>query len=220
MSDVQGRLIRILVAEDHAVVRQALRVMFEMESDVVVAGEAVNGEEAVRLTQELHPDLVLMDIRMEKMDGVEATRKVRELSPQTAVLILTGFGEDEILLRAVEAGAHGFLSKDSTADEVKEAIRRVVRGESLVTPSLLRKLLDEFAHRSREVHPPLADLTPREIEVLKALARGLSNEQIGRELVISEKTVKSHLANIFSKLHVDGRAQAMLYAIRQGLVDV
>ncbi|MEW6567766.1 MAG: response regulator transcription factor [Chloroflexota bacterium] len=217
---MQGRLIRILVAEDHAVVRQALRVMFEMESDVVVAGEAVNGEEAVRLTQELHPDLVLMDIRMEKMDGVEATRKVRELSPQTAVLILTGFGEDEILLRAVEAGAHGFLSKDSTADEVKEAIRRVVRGESLVTPSLLRKLLDEFAHRSREVHPPLADLTPREIEVLKALARGLSNEQIGRELVISEKTVKSHLANIFSKLHVDGRAQAMLYAIRQGLVDV
>ena len=212
--------IRILIAEDHAVVRQALSVMLGMESDVTVVGEAVDGEQAITLCQEVDPDLVLMDVRMARMDGVEATRRIREICPDTAILILTGFGDEDILLKAVEAGAHGFLLKDASNDEVVEAIHRLVKGESLVTPSMLRRLLDEIAHRHEESHPSHNQLTPREMEVLQALARGLRNEDIARELVISEKTVKTHLTSIFSKLQVEGRSQAIIYAIRHGLVTV
>jgi DNA-binding NarL/FixJ family response regulator len=208
------------VVEDHAVVRQSLHVMLDMDPDVVVVGEATNGEEAIARVRELHPDLVLMDVRMEGMDGVEATRRLRDIAPGVAVLILTGFGEDEILLRAVEAGAHGFLVKDASASEVIEAIRRVASGESLVTPALLRRLLLEFSQRQRETRGPPSDLTARELQVLKALGRGMSNEEIARELVISERTVKTHLSRIFGKLQVSGRAQAMLYAIRHGLVEL
>jgi DNA-binding NarL/FixJ family response regulator len=220
MDSSQAGLIRVVIAEDHAVVRQSLRVMLEIDAGVLVVGEAVDGQQAVDLTQQLKPDLVLMDVRMEGMDGVNATRRLREVCPDTPVLILTGFGEDEILVKAVEAGARGFLLKDATATELKDAIHRVVNGESLVTPSLLRALLDEFAQRGRTAPPAPMNLTPREREVLRALAKGLSNEDIARELVISEKTVKTHLGRIFSKLHVEGRAQAMLYAIREGIVEV
>jgi len=214
------RPIRVLVVEDHAVVRQSLHVMLDMDPDVVVVGEAVNGDEAIARVQELHPDLVLMDVRMDGMDGVEATRRLRDLAPEVAVLILTGFGEDEILLRAVEAGAHGFLVKDASAAEVVEAIRRVASGESLVTPALLRRLLGAFSQRQRDQREPTSDLTGRELQVLKALGRGLSNDEIAKELVISERTVKTHLTRVFSKLQVAGRAQAMLYAIRHGLVEM
>ncbi|HLE04773.1 MAG TPA: response regulator transcription factor [Anaerolineales bacterium] len=214
------RRLRLIIAEDHAVVRQSLRLMLELDDEVDVVGEAVDGGQAVSMAQELHPDLVLMDIRMEGMDGVEATRRLKEVEPDVPVLILTGFSEDQILLKAVEAGAQGFLLKDATATEVKDAIRRVVNGESLVTPSLLRKLLEEFSQRSKETHPAHSDLTPREMEVLLAVAQGKSNEEIARALVISEKTVKTHLGKVFSKLQVEGRAQAMLYAIREGLVEV
>ena len=222
MSSVRegSKPIRLIIADDHAVVRQSLRLMLEMDEEVSVVGEAVDGAEAVSLTQELKPDLVLMDIRMEGMDGVEATRRLRQVAPNVPVLVLTGFGEDQILLKAVEAGACGFLLKDSTAEELKEAITRVVNGESLVTPSLLRKLLDELAHRGKATQPIHELLTPREMEVLRAIGRGMSNGEIARELVISQKTVKTHLGKIFSKLQVDGRAQAMLYAIREGLVEM
>lgn len=220
MSGPNGQPVRILIAEDHAVVRQSVRVMLEMEPEFIVVGEAEDGEQALELAAKVDPDLVLMDIRMEGMDGVEATRILRERSPSIGVLILTGFGEDAILLQAVEAGAQGFLLKDATAEELKKAILRVVSGESHMTPSLLRKLLDELATREDMPHPAHSELTPREREVLEALARGLSNEEIAGELVISEKTVKTHLGNIFGKLHVVGRAQAMLYAIREGLVEV
>ena len=220
MSEIEYAPIRIVIAEDHAVVRQALRVMLEMEPDVTVVGEAVDGEEAAKLTDEQKPDLVVLDVRMEGMDGVEATRKIREQNPETAILILTGFGDEDILVNAVEAGAHGFLLKDATHDELLDAIRRLVKGESLITPSLLRRLLDEFVHRQEEPRPAHGQLTPRETEVLQALARGLRNEEIARELVISEKTVKTHLTNIFGKLQVEGRSQAIIYAIRHGLVNV
>lgn len=212
--------IRIVIADDHAVVRQALHVMLEMEPEFTVIGEADDGEQALVLADEFHPDLVLMDIRMEGMDGVRATRLLREQHPEISVLILTGFGEDEVLLQAVEAGAQGFLLKDASAEEVKQAILRVVHGESHMTPGLLRKLMDELAQRERQPEPAYSNLTPREREVLKALSRGLSNDEIAKELVISEKTVKTHLGNIFSKLQVEGRAQAMLYAIREGIVEV
>lgn len=214
------RTYRILIADDHAVVRQALHVMLEMEPDFSVIGEADDGEQALVLADEFQPDLVLMDIRMEGMDGVEATRILRKQHPEIPVLVLTGFGEDEVLLQAVEAGAQGFLLKDASAEEVKQAILRVVKGESHMTPSLLRKLMDELAQRERRPQPAHAELTPRELEVLEALAHGLSNDEIAKRLVISEKTVKTHLGSVFSKLHVEGRAQAMLYAIREGLVEV
>lgn len=220
MTETEYAPIRIVIAEDHAVVRQALRVMLEMEPDVTVVGEAVDGEEAAKLTEEHNPDLVVLDVRMEGMDGVAATRKIRDQNPETAILILTGFGDEDILVNAVEAGAHGFLLKDATHEELLDAIRRLVKGESLITPSLLRRLLDEFVHRHEEPQPAHNQLTPRETEVLQALARGLRNEEIARELVISEKTVKTHLTNIFGKLQVEGRSQAIIYAIRHGLVNV
>ncbi|MFV1859115.1 MAG: response regulator [Anaerolineales bacterium] len=220
MSGPNGQPIRILIAEDHAVVRQSVKVMLELEPEFIVVGEAEDGEQALELAEKVDPDLVLMDIRMEGMDGVEATGKLRERSPSIEVLILTGFGEDAVLLQAVEAGAHGFLSKEASAEELKMAILRVVSGESHMTPSLLRKLLDELATQEVSHRPAYTDLTPREREVLEALARGMSNEEIATELVISEKTVKTHLGSIFGKLQVDGRAQAMLYAIREGLVEV
>ena len=211
---------RIVIADDHLVVREAIRVMLEMEPEFEVVGEASDGVRALELAAQLEPDLVLMDIRMEGMDGVEATRLLRQQFPNMGVLILTGFGDDEVLLNAVEAGAQGFLLKDASADEVKSAILRVVQGESHMTPSLLRKLLDELAQRDQRPEPAHSELTPREREVLLALSRGLSNEEIAKELVISEKTVKTHLGSIFGKLQVVGRAQAMLYAIREGLVEL
>jgi DNA-binding NarL/FixJ family response regulator len=214
------RQYRIIIADDHQVVREAIRVMLEMEPEFEVVGEASDGQQALQLADQLRPDLALMDIRMDRMDGVEATRVLRQRHPAMGVLILTGFGDDEVLLNAVEAGAQGFLLKDASADEVKSAILRVVQGESHMTPSLLRKLLDELAQRERRPEPAHSELTPREREVLLALSRGLTNEEIARELVISEKTVKTHLGSIFGKLHVDGRAQAMLYAIREGLVEL
>jgi DNA-binding NarL/FixJ family response regulator len=211
---------RIVIADDHLVVREAIRVMLEMEPEFEVVGEASNGMQALELAAQFEPDLVLMDIRMEGMDGVEATRLLRQQHPKMGVLILTGFGDDEVLLNAVEAGAQGFLLKDASADEVKSAILRVVQGESHMTPSLLRKLLDELAQREQRPEPAHSELTPREKEVLLALSRGLSNDEIAKELVISEKTVKTHLGSIFGKLQVGGRAQAMLYAIREGLVEL
>ena len=212
--------IRILIADDHAVVRESVRVMLEMEPEFTVVGEAEDGEAALELVKTVDPDLVLMDIRMAGMDGVEATRLLRKRSPSIGVLILTGYGDDAVLLQAVEAGANGFLLKDASADELKTAIHRIASGESHMTPSLLRKLLDDLATRERAPEPAHTELTAREREVLEALARGLSNEEIASELVISQKTVKTHLGSIFGKLEVDGRAQAMLYAIREGLVEV
>lgn len=212
--------IKILIADDHAVVRQSIRVMLEMEPQLQVVAEAEDGEQAIELAGKYQPDLILMDVRMAGMGGVEATRHLRKKHPEIGILILTGFGEDQVLLDTVEAGAHGFLLKDAGAEEVKSAILRVVAGESHMTPALLRRLLDELADRGRQPVPAHSSLTPREREVLAALARGLSNEEIGRELVISQKTVKTHLGKIFDKLEVDSRAQAMLYAIREGLIEI
>ena len=212
--------VKILLAEDHGVVREAMRIMLELEPSVEVLGEAVNGEEAVSMALTLNPQLVLMDIRMEGMDGVEATRRLSALRPEIAVLILTGYAEDRYLLEAVEAGARGFLLKDATQDELIDAIGRVANGESLVTPSLLRRLLEMFAKRNGEDRPMRAELTPREMEVLKSLSKGLTNERIADELSISKKTVKTHLGNIFGKLQVDCRSQAILHAIRERWVEV
>jgi len=212
--------IRVLIADDHAIVREGLRTILGFQEGVEVVGEASDGQEAVDLAQELLADVVLMDIRMSKLDGVEATRRIKAQNPQIGVIVLTNYDDDRYVFEGIEAGASGYLLKDIGADDLSEAIHRVARGESLMAPSVLRKVLDEFAHRAEERELPHEGLTPRELEVLQALAQGLKNEEIAKELFITEKTVKSHLGSIFSKLGVNDRSQAILYAIKHKLVDI
>jgi DNA-binding NarL/FixJ family response regulator len=220
MSETPNNIIRIVIAEDHVVVRKGLCSLLDHEPDISVVGEAVDGEEAVALTKQLNPDLVVMDIRMENMDGVEATRIIRETYPEISILVLTGFGDEDILQEAMRAGAHGFLLKDASPDELIDAIHRLIKGESLVSPRLLRRLFDEYSRYEEAEDVEYEKLTPREMEILKLLTTGLRNEEIARTLVISEKTVKTHLARIYSKLQIHGRSQAIIYAFRKGLVDV
>lgn len=212
--------IRVLIADDHPIVREGLRTILGFQEGVEVVGEASDGQEAVDLAQELLADVVLMDIRMSKLDGVEATRRIKAQNPQIGVIVLTNYDDDRYVFEGIEAGASGYLLKDIGADDLSEAIHRVARGESLMAPSVLRKVLDEFAHRAEERELPHEGLTPRELEVLQALARGLKNEEIAKELFITEKTVKSHLGSIFGKLGVNDRSQAILYAIKHKLVDI
>lgn len=212
--------ICVLIADDHAIVREGLRTILGFQEGVEVVGEASDGLEAVDLAQRLLPDVVLMDIRMSKLDGVEATRRIKAQNPQIGVIVLTNYDDDRYVFEGIEAGASGYLLKDISSDDLSEAIHRVARGESLMAPSVLRKVLDEFAHRAEERELPREGLTPRELEVLQALAGGLKNEEIAKELFITEKTVKSHLGSIFSKLGVHDRSQAILYAIKHKLVDI
>ncbi len=212
--------ICVLIADDHAIVREGLRTILGFQEGVEVVGEASDGLEAVDLAQRLLPDVVLMDIRMSKLDGVEATRRIKAQNPQIGVIVLTNYDDDRYVFEGIEAGASGYLLKDISSDDLSEAIHRVARGESLMAPSVLRKVLDEFAHRAEERELPREGLTPRELEVLQALAQGLKNEEIAKELFITEKTVKSHLGSIFSKLGVHDRSQAILYAIKHKLVDI
>lgn len=212
--------IRVLIADDHPIVREGLRTILGFQEGVEVVGEASDGQEVVALAESLTPDVILMDIRMSKLDGVKATARIKAQNPQIGVIVLTNYDDDRYVFEGIEAGASGYLLKDVTSDDLVEAIRRVAQGESLMAPSVLRKVLDEFAHRSEEREQPHEGLTPRELEILQALARGLKNEKIAKELFITEKTVKSHLGSIFSKLGVNDRSQAILYAIKHKLVDV
>jgi len=218
--------ITVLIADDHAIVREGLRTILELESQGLrVIGEAASGREAVERTRELQPDIVLMDVRMSDMDGVAATRRILEENTQTRVIILTNYDDDEYLFEAIRAGAAGYLLKDVSPQDLAQAIATVHQGHSLVQPSVLGKLLEQFAALSRE--QPVAgrreaheDLTPREMEVLQALAQGLNNREIADRLFISEKTVKTHITSIFSKLDVKDRSQAILYAIQKRLVEI
>lgn len=209
--------ISVLIVDDHAVVRRGLRSFLESEEDIEVVGEASDGAEAVKKVQESLPDVVLMDLVMPGGDGITATRQVHEVSPSSRVLVLTSFGEDEKVFPSIKAGAMGYLLKDVPAEDLGRAIRSVARGELLLHPEIARKVLDEFAVVHSEV-PPLTELTPREIEVLTLIARGRSNKEIAQHLQISIKTVKTHVSNILSKLHMMDRTQAAVYAVRQGLV--
>jgi NarL family two-component system response regulator LiaR len=207
--------ISVLLADDHPVVRQGLRTFLELQPDLEVAGEAADGEEAVAGAEALVPDVVLMDLVMPRLDGVEAIRRIRDASPSTKVIVLTSYLDDEKIFPAVKAGAAGYLLKDAAPQELAEAIRAAARGEALMHPAVASKLMQEFArgdHRADE-------LTERELDVLRLLARGLSNKVIARELHVSEKTVKTHVSNILAKLHLADRTQAALYAVRHGLVE-
>lgn len=210
--------IRVLIVDDHAVVRQGLRTFLESEEDIVVVGEASDGEEAIHRASELTPDVVVMDLVMPGMDGIVATEKIAEVSPGSRVLALTSFGEDDKVFPAIRAGAKGYMLKDVPAEDLGRAIRSLARGEFLLQGEIANRVLDEFRSSSREEAPSLDRLTPRELDVLTLIARGRSNKQIAHDLTISIKTVKTHVGNILSKLHMMDRTQAALYAVRQGLV--
>jgi len=214
--------IRVLIADDQALVRSGFRMIVEARDDLEVVGEAENGAQAIELARELAPDVVLMDVRMPVLDGVEATRRLLEAGSEARVIILTTFDLDEYVFEALRAGASGFLLKDVQPAQLVEAIRVVASGEALLAPSITRRLLDRFAASfdasERGTPPELDSLTPRELEILRLIAGGLTNAEIARELFVSETTVKTHVSSVLRKLHLRDRVQAVVLAYEAGLV--
>jgi DNA-binding NarL/FixJ family response regulator len=212
----------VLIADDQALVRVGLRKILESERETTVVGEAADGEGAVAETRRLRPDVVLMDIRMPVLDGIEATRRIVRAQPDTRVLMLTTFGLDGYVYDALHAGASGFMLKDAPPEEIAAAVRIVASGEALLAPAVTRTVIEEFARRQPTAAPALppavSELTPREREVLDLLARGLSNPEICEKLVISEATAKTHVARILQKLRLRDRVQAVIYAYETGLL--
>jgi two-component system NarL family response regulator len=214
----------VLIADDHAVVRSGLRSILESEPDIEVVGEAGDGHQALEMAQEHLPDVILMDIKMGDWDGVTATRRVRNSVPSSRVIVLTNHDEDELVFSSIRAGASGFLLKEVSGHQLTNAIRTVADGFSLIYPSVARRVLDEFGRLRIGEHRPdedqgYADLTPREREVLMLIAAGRANKEIGGQLGISERTVKTHISNIFSKLQLTDRTQAALYVHNRGLLE-
>jgi NarL family two-component system response regulator LiaR len=210
--------ITILLADDHVLVRQGTRELLEREDDMKVVGEAGDGEEAVALTAELHPHVVIMDIAMPKLNGIEATRRVKEILPDSAVLILSAYDDDQYVFAVLEAGAAGYLLKDVPAHELVDAIRAVHAGESILHPTIARKVLNRFASSRRQsaIATESDQLSEREMEVLKLAASGKTNMEIANKLTLSVRTVQGHLSNIFSKMHVGSRTEAVILALRMG----
>jgi two-component system, NarL family, response regulator LiaR len=205
--------IRVLVVDDHGVVREGLRTYLELQDGIEVVGEAPDGEVAVAEAERLAPDVVLMDLVMPKLDGVGAMRAIRERAPRTRVIVLTSFADDDRLLPAIQAGAAGYLLKNVSPAELARAVRLAHAGEALFDPSVAARLVDAIA-----TDEPQPRLTPREREVLGLVGRGMSNKRIARELGLSEKTVKTHVANVLHKLGATDRTQAAVYAVRTGLI--
>ena len=214
--------IRILIVDDHTVVRDGLASMLDREEDFAVVGEAQNGLEAVAKASELHPSVVLMDLRMPEMDGVQAMKRIGEEDPEVKFLVLTTYDSDEYIFDAIEAGAKGYLLKDASRDELFNAVRAVHRGESLIQPGVAARLLDRFAQLSRQAAQPSATalLSGREVKVLELMAKGSANKEIAASLTISESTVKTHVANIFHKLDVSGRTEAVTQALQRGIIKI
>jgi NarL family two-component system response regulator LiaR len=208
--------IAVLVVDDHPVVRQGLRTFLGLQEGIELAGEAADGAEAVARSEELLPDVVLLDLVLPEVDGIEAIRRIRATSPATKVIVLTSHAADEQIFPAIKAGAAGYLLKDVEPSELAEAIRRVHGGEALLHPAVAARVVRELA----DAGDAADSLTERELEVLRLIARGLSNKAIALELGVSEKTVKTHVSNILAKLHLADRTQAALYAVRRRLVDL
>ncbi len=211
--------IRVLIVDDHAIVRKGVRALLEIEPGLEVVGEAGDGREAVTMAAQLRPDVILMDLVMPEMDGIEATRQISARLPEIRILVLTSFAADDKVFPAIKAGALGYLLKDSGPEELVQAIRQVHRGESSLHPAIARKVLRELTHPSDRPMAPDA-LTERELDVLRLLARGLGTQEIAERLVITEATARTHVSNILSKLHVSSRTQAALYALREGLATL
>jgi len=214
-----ARSIRVVIVDDHAIVRKGISALLSTEADIEVVGEATNGAEGVEKAEALRPDVVLMDMVMPKMDGIEATRRITALADAPRVLVLTSFAADDKVFPAIKAGALGYLLKDSGPNDLVRAIRQVHRGEPSLEPAIASKVLFELAHPPK-AEPTTDPLTERELEVLRLIAQGYSNRQIAEELVITEMTVRAHVSNILGKLHLASRTQAALFAIREGLASV
>ena len=211
-----GVPIRVLIAEDHPIMRQGLGVVLDAYEDLVLVGEAENGEKAVQLAQTLKPDVIVMDIQMPVKDGLTAIREISDLRLDTRILVLTSYPDDDKVFQAIKAGAMGYFLKETRSDALAEAIRLVQRGEVALPPDIARKLIQEIKEPA-EVIPIDESLTPREMDILRHLARGYSNQEIADELIISVTTVATHVRNILNKLHLANRTQAALYAIEQGI---
>jgi DNA-binding NarL/FixJ family response regulator len=222
--EVSSEPIRILIADDHALLRHGLHAALEREPGLDVVGEAVDGQEAVEAALELLPDVVLMDVRMPRRSGIEAAAEIKSLLPHVAILMLTISDDETDLFDAIRAGASGYLLKEISIAEMADAVRAAASGQARLSPSMASKLLTEFAALSRRaVEPPPAPmprLTDREMEVLRLVAKGMPNKEIAKELFISENTVKNHMRNILEKLHLHSRMEAVVYAVREKLLEI
>ncbi len=211
--------IRVLIVDDHAVVREGQRALIETEPGMELVGEGADGIEAIQLTKSLKPDVILIDLLMPRMGGIEAIEKIKTENSKVNILVLTSFAEDEKVFSAIKAGALGYLLKDATPQELLAAIRQVYRGEPSMDSAVAHKLMREL-QRSSDLPLTEEPLTEREVDVLKLVAQGLTNQDIAEKLVISERTVRTHVSHILDKLHLANRTQAALYALREGLADL
>ncbi|MFZ0543951.1 MAG: response regulator transcription factor [Candidatus Promineifilaceae bacterium] len=213
--------IRVFLADDHAVVRRGLEALIETEEDMEIVGTAADGAEAVDKIAGIQPDVVLLDLRMPRKTGLEAIPEIKASSSNTRIMMLTSFGDKEGVFEAIKAGALGYLLKDSRPEELLQAIRNTYEGKSTLSPDVASKVIEEI-NKPPHPHLPLTEepLTEREVEILKYVARGMSNQEIADELVLSERTVRTHISNILSKLHLANRTQATLYALREGIASL
>ena len=216
--------IRVLIVDDHALFRRGLMLVLESEEGIDVVGEADDGEDAIAKAEQLAPDVVLMDVRMPRISGIEATRRLAEALPTTKIIMLTVSDEEEDLYEAIKAGATGYLLKEISIEEVADAVRAVTQGQTLISPSMASKLIAEFTNLAKRAtdrqQVPVPRLTERELDVLRLVAQGITNREIAEQLFIAENTVKNHVRNILEKLHLHSRMEAVLYAVREKLFEL
>ncbi len=220
MKTEKKKPIRLVLADDHAVVRKGIREFLEEDPEICVVAEASDGEEAVARVAQAQPDLAVLDIQMPRLNGLEATREVKKNFPEVRVLVITAYDDDPYIFAALQAGANGYLLKTASSDEIVQAVHAIANGETALSPAVAKKLVQRAAGNVATLDETIESLTERELEVLRLAGRGLGNKQIGAELSISDRTVQGHLANIYAKLHVATRTEAVLYAVREKWIEL